>query len=356
MFERFDDPVAFRPDADFRAAVQRRGGALRRRRRVLAAGASSLAVVALVGGAGLYVDRRDDAIDRVDVSTEPSTDGATNVLLIGADGPLADAARADSIAVLRFDETGTRLLSIPRDLSDPVEEVRINGALRGGPQAMIDAVRRATGIPIDHYVALEPQGFADLVDAVGGLHLAVHRPLQDDATGLSLAPDECAVLDGDTALALARARQLKVLVEGEWRRDPTADLGRIERQHVMLGAALDQLDADPETIDRLSRLLADHAVVDDGLDLAGLVGLGNRLASGPALRTEVLPVIGVMTPTNAAVFALADGSAEVLASYGAVEASGFAVDEPAQDVTRPPIQTRGEPPSPDPAGDVGPCG
>jgi LCP family protein required for cell wall assembly len=346
MFERFDDPVAFRPDAGFRAAVQRRGGALRRRRRFLAAGASSLAVVALVGGAGLYVDRRDDAIDRVEVSTEPSTDGATNVLLVGTDGPIADGARADSIAVLRFDDTGTRLLSIPRDLIDPGNPdnmLRINQALRGGPQAMVDAVARATGIPIDHYVAIEPQGFADLVDATGGLRVAVNRSLVDEATGLSLAPAECAELDGDTALALARARRI----------DASGDLGRVHRQQAMLGAALDQLDADPATIDQLSRLLADHAVVDDGLNLAGLVALGTRLASGPPLRTEVLPVFSPLSDVGSAL-GLAQGSAEVLESYGAVELPTAIFDQPAIDVTRPPIQ-RGEAPSADPAGDVGPC-
>ena len=345
MFERFDDPEAFRPDPGFRAAVRRRGSVLRRRRRFLAAGASSLVVLALVGGAGLYVDRRDDAIDRIEVSTEPSTDGATNVLLVGTDGPMAEGARADSIAILRFDESGTRLMSIPRDLYDPVEEVRINGALHDGPQAMIDAVARSTGIPVDHYVAIEPQGFADLVDAVGGLHVAVHRPLLDDATGLSLAPDECAVLDGDTALALARARHI----------DSSGDLGRVYRQLAMLGAALDQLDADPATVDRLSRLLADHAVVDDGLDLAGLVDLGTRLASGPALRTEVLPVFPIDAPTNVAVFALSEEAPDVLASYGATTVPDFVIDEPAVDVRTPPMQTRGEAPSPDPAGDVGPC-
>jgi LCP family protein required for cell wall assembly len=338
MFERFDDPETFRPDTAFRTAVHRRGGALRRRRRFLAAGASSLAVVALVGGAGLYVDRRDDAIDRIEVSTEPSTDGATNVLLIGADSPFAEAARADSIAILRFDDTGARLLSIPRDLYDPVEEVRVNGALREGPQAMIDAVGRSTGIPIDHYVAIEPQGFVDLVDAVGGLQLAVHRPLEDDATGLRLEPAECAVLDGDTALALARARHI----------DPTGDLGRIDRQQAMLGAALDQLDADPATIDRLSRLLADHAVVDDGLDLAGLVELGTRLASGPTLVTESLPVIPIMAPNNSAVLALTTSSGEVLRSFGSNDVPDFAFEAPGADVGS-------VPGAPDPTGDVGPC-
>jgi LCP family protein required for cell wall assembly len=307
MFERFDDDVAFRPDAAFRDAVVGRGQRLRRRRRTLA-GLSSLAVVVgLLGGTALYVDRRDQAIDRIDVSTEPSTDGAVNVLLVGTDGPIADGARADSIAVLRLDDTGSHLLSVPRDLYDEAAGDRVNQAMVEGPQALIDAVHRTVGIPIDNYVAIDPRGFAALVDAAGGLRLAITAPIVDAPTGLSLQPAECATLDGTTALALARARHA----------DPSGDLGRIARQQVMLGAALDQLDADPVTIDRLSRLLADHAQVDDGLDLAALVRLGTRLATGPTLVTDVLPVEPLALPNGAQVLRLAPGAPQLAAAYGA---------------------------------------
>ena len=72
----------------------------------------------------------------------------------------------------------------------------------------------------------------------------------------------------------------------------------------MLGAALDQLDPGWLTIDQLSRVLADHAVVDDGLDLATLVSLGNRIADGPPLVTELLPVVPDTLPNGAAVLRL----------------------------------------------------
>lgn len=350
MFERFDDPEPFRPDDAFRTAVHHRAGAIRRRRRrVLTAGTSAVVAVAVVGGAALYVDRRDAAIDRVDVSTQPSTDGATNVLLVGADGPLAEAARADSIAILRFDDTGARLLSLPRDLHDETGAIRVNGALAGGPQAMIDAVRRTTGIPVDHYVALDPQGFVDLVDAAGGLRLAVDRPLRDGATGLQLLAAECTTLDGETALSLARSRRLESFADGEWQTDPRADLGRIDRQQSMLGAALDQLDADPATIDRLSRLLADHAVVDEGLDLAALVSLGTRLASGTALRTEVLPVTDLRLPTGAVVLAPTPEAAGVVAAFGSAGLPTEPVEHRSPPAT---VGDEGAPPVP---GAIGRC-
>jgi LCP family protein required for cell wall assembly len=327
MFERFDDPAAFRPDAGFRAGVHRRANALRRRRRVLTAGAASLAVVALVGGAGLYVERRDDAIDRIEVTTEPSTDGATNVLLIGTDGPLAEGARADSIAILRFDGSGTRLLSIPRDLYDAEADTRVNQvAASEGAQGVIDAVGRSTGVPIDHYVAIDPAGFVDLVDATGGLRLAVvgGTTYLDESTGLLLSPTDCGIFDGETALALARSRHLERSVDGGWEPDPTGDFGRVARQQVMLGAALDQLDRDPATVERLSRLLADHAVVDSGLDLPALIRLGTDLAEGPTLEVETLPV-DQATVNGAAVLELAPGAEAVLSRFGAQPGS-FSID------------------------------
>jgi LCP family protein required for cell wall assembly len=319
MFERFDDPEGFRPGPDLRAGVRQRGRRIRRRRRLAAAGLSGLVVLAGAFGAGaLYVERRDGAIDRVDVSTPAPVDGVVNILLVGTDSGIADGARADSIAVLRLDETGSHLLSIPRDLYDEATGGRVNlGFDVGGAQGVIDAVERTTGIPVNHYVAMDPDGFVDLVDAAGGLELQVLRPIRDAPTGLELAAGSCTTLDGNTALALARARHAEVQFEATgWTTDPRGDLGRIARQRLMLGAALDQLDPDPATLDRLGRLLADHAVVDDGLDLNALVRIGTRIAGGPALVTEQLPVLARTLPSGAAVLDLGPGAEDVVASYG----------------------------------------
>lgn len=335
MFERFDDhegPDGFVPDDRFRAGVDARATRLRRRRHIGRAGAGVAAViVAGVGVAGLYVDRRDEAIDRVDVVTQPSADGAVNILLIGSDARTGEdpaavgGTRADTIAVLRLDDDGNRLLSIPRDFWDPRSPVgsangRVNGALADGPQGMIDGVVRTTGIPIDHYIELGFDGFAALVDAVGGLDVAVTATVRDAPTGLALDAASCTTLDGDTALALTRARHLEQFDPGTgaWVVDPTGDLGRIARQQVVLGIALDQLDTDPASLDRYSRLLADHAVVDDGLTLGRLVELGRRLADGPTLVTESLPVMSFQTEGGAAVLTHGPGSVEVMERYGAV--------------------------------------
>jgi LCP family protein required for cell wall assembly len=319
MFERFDDPAGFRPGPALRDGVRRRGEVLRRRRRRLVAGTSAAFVaVAAIGAGALYVDRRDEAIDREDLSTQPvPADGAVNVLLVGTDGPVAEGARADSIAVLRLDDAGSHLLSIPRDLLSDVSGTRINQAtVDGGAQGLVDAVEATTGIPVNHFVAIEPEGFVDLVDAVGGLEVSINGTFRDQRLGLVLDAADCTTLDGTQALGLARSRHLEQQADGGWGIDVSGDLGRMARQRAMLGAALDQLGTDPATIDRLSRLLADHAVVDDGLDLAGLVSLGRRLAGGPALVTEGLPVDSSELPGGASVLVPGDGFDDVVAAYG----------------------------------------
>ena len=90
MFEHLDDPQPFAADEGLRASVAAIGGRMRRRRRrLVAGGGAAVGVVAVVAAGWAYVDRRDAAIDRVDVATQPSVDGAVNILLLGDDGDLA---------------------------------------------------------------------------------------------------------------------------------------------------------------------------------------------------------------------------------------------------------------------------
>ena len=81
MFDHLDDPAGFRPSPGFREAVLTRGRRLRFRRRLGRVAAATAVTLAAVTAAGAtYVDRRDDAIDRIDVGMPASLDGAVNVL------------------------------------------------------------------------------------------------------------------------------------------------------------------------------------------------------------------------------------------------------------------------------------
>jgi hypothetical protein len=65
-------------------------------------------------------------------------------------------------------------------------------------------------------------------------------------------------------------------VDGAWRSDPRGDLGRIERQ-LLLGrillATFNEIGGDPAELERLTRVFAEHAVVDDSLTNRRLVEL-----------------------------------------------------------------------------------
>jgi LCP family protein required for cell wall assembly len=312
MFEHLDDPAGFDPDPQLHRAAVARGRRLRLTRRLTAAvGAVTVAALSVGIAGAFYVERRDAAIDRVDVATEPSLDGATNILLVGNDArPGLEGIRPDTIVVLRIEPDGSlRLLSIPRDLIDPRTGQRISAALGSAPdvasgrQALLDAIDGVTGIPIDHYVELDGEGLVDLVDELGGLRLFVDETMVDRRSGLNLLQLGCTTVDGETALALVRARNVE---HGAGSPDPWGDLGRMARGQVVITAAVAQLaglDPGPAELDRLSRILADHAVVDDELGLDQMVELGQAAAGGP----------GVVASTITPVVANSDGSALLLA-------------------------------------------
>lgn len=339
MLSHLDDPIPFTADGRFRADVEKRSRRLRRRHRVM----RTLTAVVIVGGivtaaGGLYVARRDAAIDRLHVSAQPSTDGATNVLVVGPD---ISGNNADSIVVLRIEPIGSlRLLSIPRDLWDQQTETRINASYGGGVQSLIDSVQRVTGVPVDHYVELTFEGFSDLVDELGGLPIAINQPIRDQTTGLNLGQADCVTVDGDTLLALVRSRHLEVRTPGgEWVTDPTADLGRIARAQVLATAALVAVaDAGtgPDDLDRYSRIFADHARLDSGLSFNRLVDLATAVtATDPSqLITDTLPVQAATTPGGANVLHLAAGAEQVLDIYGSADTP---LDAPAPSVTGNPV-------------------
>ena len=331
MFEHLDDSQPFAADDDFRRGVFRRGRQLRLRRRIAAAATGLAVTLAGVGVAGvLYVDRRDAAIDRVVVEEQPSLDSATNILLVGTDSRArfeeegADTVtgrRSDTQVIVRLQADGSvALLPLPRDLQDPATGQRLNAAHAEGPQALIDAVHSVTGLPVDHYIELDFRGFIDLVDELGGVELSVTRSLTDARSGLVLGPSPCATLDGETALALARARHIAG--------DPSGDLGRMARGEAALTALIGQLGesaGDPTTIDRLTRVLADHATVDDGLTLGRMADIAHVLASaGPERVTStMLPMVEVQTPEGASMLRLTPEAGPVLQTYGAP--AGFEV-------------------------------
>lgn len=215
----------------------------------------------------------------------PPSDGYYNILLLGGDsGEGRDSMRFDSISVVSVNaDTGaTTITGIPRDMphfpfapgpmqdeypdghtghADPVcgwgsginqlrTEVEIcqdGNALypdadsRGsepGIEATKDAAEGILGIQIPYYVLIDMKGFADVVDALGGVDITVQerlpkggpaydgQPVNDWAFGW-IEPG-AQHMDGDTAQWYARSRYT------------TSDFDRMRRQRELQGAILSQ--------------------------------------------------------------------------------------------------------------------
>jgi len=184
-----------------------------------------------------------------------------NILLMGVDLPepgTADAdelfsGRTDTLLLVRVNpETGqVNLLSIPRDtqVEIPGEAIaKINHAnLVGGPELVAQTIQTNIGpVPIDRYVRVSTEALRELVDLLGGVEVMVPQRMvyQDETQGLyiDLEPG-WQTLDGDQAEQFAR-----------FRADGNGDIGRVQRQQILLKALRDRL-THPTVIPRLPQVM-----------------------------------------------------------------------------------------------------
>lgn len=127
-------------------------------------------------------------------------------------------ARADTLMVVHAGGGSFRKVSIPRDTFAAIPgegNGKINSAYAfGGAALQIKTVEDFLGIDIDHVAILDFQGFADFIDAIGGVTVSLPQPVHSRISGgssnggitLKLKRGENH-LNGDQALALARTRE-----------------------------------------------------------------------------------------------------------------------------------------------------
>lgn len=200
-----------------------------------------------------------------------------NVLLLGSDqSGLEKVGLTDTIVVASIHPglPSVSLLSIPRDFYAWMPGHgfgKINTTFsRGGPALMEATIRHNFGIRIDYYARVGFDSFVKIVDALGGVEIAVECPLHDtfpDPTSPSGQTDvdwEPGVhhLDGRHALWYARSR---------W---STSDFDRHRRQQQVLRALYSQVRR-MDVIPKIPSLWgAWRESVSTDLDLPGLVRLG----------------------------------------------------------------------------------
>ncbi|MEM8505860.1 MAG: LCP family protein [Cyanobacteria bacterium P01_D01_bin.1] len=197
---------------------------------------------------------------------------------------------SDSILMLRFDPAteSVSVLSIPRDTRTDigVATQKINEANRdGGPALSAEAVSDLLGgVGIDRYIRINVQGVEKLIDALGGVEVNVPKDMkyQDDSQHLYINLKAGRQrLDGDQALQFLR-----------FRHDDNGDIGRVQRQQ-MLMRALTQQALNPTTISRLPKILSViQSHVDTNLSVEELVALVGYSAQTDRSDVQMLMLPG----------------------------------------------------------------
>jgi len=207
--------------------------------------------------------------------------------------------RSDTIMVAHIDDkTGTALLvSFPRDLWVAIPGIghaKINAAFNAGPQRVIETIENDFDVPISHYLQVDFAGFRNMVNAIGSIPIYFPAPARDTKSGLLVNKAGCQQLTGDQALAYVRSRYYESLVNGQWKSDPTSDLGRIRRQQYFLRTLAQQTlhaaERSPWKASGLLDSMLTNLQRDPHLGLSALRALAYAFHRAGGVETATLPV------------------------------------------------------------------
>jgi len=179
-----------------------------------------IAVLGVVGAAlvALYINRIADSaaalkhseplpdyVGRPSSATAPDGTSAMNVLVAVTDN---GGLQAVVVANLSASRRNLTLIAVPAALRLAAgEEHTLASSFAADPMLTARAVERLTGSRVDHLIQVDLAGFADVVDAVGGVQL--------DGQELDGAAAVAAVRDSDQPSTAAAALLRATLVSAE---------------------------------------------------------------------------------------------------------------------------------------------
>ncbi len=313
-----------------------------------------------------------------------------NVLVIGSDSRVGETAaqaaqfgdssnaggqRSDTIKIVHIDpKAGTAsTLSIPRDTFVTLTGVpassgvsiknKINAAFAAGPNdpdpdgtganGLVTTIQHTFGIPISHWIVVNFFGLMDAVNALGGVNMNVPQPVRDygdcnangvfsNCTGLDIQQTGCQSFSGPEALALSRSRHFEYYTDGEWQSDGSGDIGRIERQNLVIEAVADKAKSTYNPIRAASFIasLTHDVTLDNQLSAGALLDLADKYHafSGSSLLNYTIPTTGASyAPYGGEAVQVVDPTQapQVIAT--------FLGSSPTTTVTTPPLDQYGEP-------------
>jgi len=183
--------------------------------------------------------------------------GAINIVLLGSDRrPDWNEWHTDVVQVVSVQPAvpAVTILSVPRDLYVYIPDFwmsRINfadmygelyGYDGGGPALIQQTLLYNLGIPVDHYVRVDFDGFIGIIDILGGVEVPVHCRLEDhwpypNENGeypIKVLEPGVHHMDGETALwyarsrktssVFARERRQQQVLEAIWRKSRSLDV------------------------------------------------------------------------------------------------------------------------------------
>ena len=260
-----------------------------RRLRIVAVAVVALAAVFAVA-VGVFAVHLDSNIERIgdpfadlpsrppvvtpspEPSEEPEPELPMNVLLLGSDSRISagdpsawefGAQRTDVMMLVHItaDRQSVQVMSIPRDSWVEIPGygmAKLNAAYSfGGPPLLIQTFEALTGVHIDHFAMTDFESFADITDALGGVHLTLLETMhRGDVT---LPPGEH-LMTGAQALVYVRERFHL----------PRGDFDRVLRHQAWMRAILAEVDAegllrDPARVVRFLDAVSHSIAVDAGL-------------------------------------------------------------------------------------------
>ncbi|MGP3967953.1 LCP family protein [Streptomyces sp. 6N223] len=198
-------------------------------------------------------------VDLSMVEDRPESGEGTNYLIVGSDSREGlseeernelhtgdpEGQRTDTMVLLHVGDNGNTMISLPRDslVTIPAftgsesgnryepEQQKLNTAYSyEGPWLLVRTVEYNLDIRIDHYMEIGFGGFANVVDALGGVEMCFDEPVQDENSGADFDKG-CHNLNGAEALAFNRQRY----------QEAEGDLGRTRNQQEFLGTISDKM-------------------------------------------------------------------------------------------------------------------
>ncbi|MFF0203489.1 LCP family protein [Streptomyces sp. NPDC005017] len=284
--------------------------------------AITVTTVLFVTAVGTYFwadSKLNREVDLSKVIERPEAGEGTNYLIVGSDSRAgmtaeqkkklhtgsSEGKRTDSMMILHTGDGAPTLISLPRDSDVEIpsfkgsesgktypgtgRHVKLNAAYaEDGPELLVRTVEFNTGLHIDHYVEIGFAGFANIVDAVGGVEIDIPKAFKDKNSGADFEAGR-QTLNGEESLAFVRTRYAFA----------RSDLDRTKNQQKFLSALASQV-ATPSTVLNPFKLYPtmgaglDSLIVDEDMGLFDLADMfwAMKGVSGGDGKSMNIPLAG----------------------------------------------------------------